>query len=291
MSSRCAALALAALVVGGPLPLRAASDTPPPALRAVGIDQRLNQPLPLDLRFRNEAGEVVTLGSLLRGKPVILSLVYYECPMLCTLVLNGLLSAMKGLPFNAGEQFDVITVSFNPADTPALAAQKKATYLGEYRRPGAEQAWHFLTGDEASIRRLAEAVGFRYTYLPDKNEFAHGAAIMVATPKGVLARYFYGVEYAPRDLKFGLMEAAEERIGSPVDQLMLFCYSYDPATGRYSSTILGAVRLAGLLTVLAFAAFFVWSWRRERAGRGTSAPASPCGGGAPQREHAPVTRR
>jgi protein SCO1/2 len=271
-----AGLACAALVAGA-LPVRGASDTRPAALREVGIDQRLNQPLPLDLRFRNEVGETVTLGSLLRGKPVILSLVYYECPMLCTLVLNGQLSAMKGLPFDAGDQFDVITVSFDPADTPALAAQKKATYLEQYRRPGAEQAWHFLTGDEASIKRLADAVGFRYTYLADKQEFAHAAAIMVATPKGVLARYFYGVEYAPRDLKFGLMEAAEERIGSPVDQLMLFCFSYDPATGRYSSTILNGVRLGGVLTVAAFAAFFFWSRRRERAGPTPAAatPASP----------------
>lgn len=256
------------------------ADTRPPELRDVGIDQRLNEQVPLDLTFRNEAGETVTLGSLLRGKPVILSLVYYECPMLCTLVLNGMLSTLRALPFTAGEEFDIITVSFDPTDTPALAAQKKATYLEEYRRPGAEGGWHFLTGDEANIKRLADAVGFRYTYLPDKQEFAHAAGIMVLTPRGILARYFYGVEYAPRDVKFGLMEAAENRIGTPVDQLMLFCFRYDPSTGRYTNLVLNAVRLGGVLTVLAFAVFALRSWRRERDARtaaGTQPPVTASG--------------
>jgi protein SCO1/2 len=249
----------------------------PEALRNVGIDQRLDQQVPLDLTFRNEAGESVTLGSLLRGKPVILNLVYYECPMLCTLVLNGLLSAMKALPFDAGREFDVITVSFDPKDTPALAAQKKATYLAEYRRPGAEHGWHFLTGDAPSIERLAAAVGFRYRYDPERKEFAHAAGIEVLTPKGVVARYFFGVEFAPRDLKFGLMEAAENRIGSPIDQLLLFCYHYDPSTGRYSTEVLNGIRAGGLLTLLALGAFIVRALRRERAGRARGAAAPPAG--------------
>ncbi|MGD9764430.1 MAG: SCO family protein [Candidatus Binatia bacterium] len=266
---RITALLVGVLLAHVPTAVRGAADTRPAALREVGIEQRLNEQVPLDLRFRNEAGETVTLRSLMRDKPVILSLVYYECPMLCTLVLNGLVRSMKALPFDAGQQFDVITVSFNPDETPALAAEKKAKYLAEYGRDGAAQGWHFLTGDEASIKQLSEAVGFRYQYLPEKNEFAHASAIMVLTPKGVLARYFYGVEYAPRDVKFGLMEAAENRIGSPVDQLMLFCYSYDPATGRYSNVVLGAVRLGGAATVLAFVSFVLWSWRR---GRSATAP-------------------
>jgi protein SCO1/2 len=238
----------------------------------VGIDQRLNQQVPLDLAFRNEQGETVTLGSLMRGKPVILSLVYFECPMLCTLVLNGLLSTMKALPFDAGNEFDVITVSFDPTDTPALAAQKKENYLREYKRMGAAAGWHFLTGDEASIKRLADTVGFRYTYLPEKKEFAHAAGIMVLTPAGVLSRYFYGVEYAPRDVKFGLMDAAQERIGTAVDQLMLFCFSYDPTTGRYTTFVLTLVRIGGALTVLAFALFLFRMRRRDRAARRAATP-------------------
>jgi protein SCO1/2 len=270
--SRPFALALAALVVLAPLPARAGSDTRPPELREVGIDQRLNQQVPLDLAFRNEQGETVTLGSLMRGKPVILSLVYFECPMLCTLVLNGLLSTMKALPFDAGNEFDVITVSFDPTDTPALAAQKKENYLREYKRMGAAAGWHFLTGDEASIKRLADTVGFRYTYLPEKKEFAHAAGIMVLTPAGVLSRYFYGVEYAPRDVKFGLMDAAQERIGTAVDQLMLFCFSYDPTTGRYTTFVLTLVRIGGALTVLAFALFLFRMLRRGRAARRAATP-------------------
>ncbi len=255
----------------------------PEALRNVGIDQRLDQQVPLDLAFRNEAGETVTLGSLLRGRPVILNLVYYECPMLCTLVLNGLLSAMKALPFDAGQEFDVITVSFDPKDTPALAAKKKATYLNEYRRPSAEHGWHFLTGDAPSIERLAAAVGFGYRYDPERKEFAHAAGLEVLTPKGVIARYFFGVEFSPRDLKFGLMEAAENRIGSPIDQLLLFCYHYDPSTGRYSSAALTGIRAAGLLTLLALGGFIVWAIRRERVGR------TPTGAAVPP--HPPVSER
>jgi len=279
--SRGLTLALALLIGLAPVAAPANSDTPPAALRDVGLDQRLNQQVPLDLSFRNEVGETVTLGSLMRGKPVILSLVYYECPMLCTLVLNGLLGSMKALPFDAGNEFDVITVSFNPRDTPELAAKKKAAYLAEYRRPGAEQGWHFLTGDDASIKRLAAAVGFRYTYLPDKGEFAHAAGIMVLTPQGVLARYFYGVEYAPRDVKFGLMEAAENRIGTPVDQLQLFCYRYDATTGRYTNQVMTLIRLGGALTVLAIVGFILRAWWRERGtgGKRPSTPAVATGGG------------
>jgi protein SCO1/2 len=259
------------------------SKVGPPELRDVGIDQRLNQQVPLDLTFRNEAGEPVTLRSLMRGKPVILSLAYYECPMLCTLVLNGLTSAMRALPFSAGTEFDVITVSFDPRDTPELAAKKKATYLEEYRRQGAAEGWHFLTGDEAAIRQLTDAVGFRYKYLPEKHQFAHAAGIFVLTPQGVLSRYFYGVEFAPRDLKFGLMEAADGKIGTPVDQLMLFCFQYDPATGRYTSAVMTAIRAAGVLTLLALGAFMFRAWRQDRRrGTGAATAAKPSTGPARQ---------
>jgi protein SCO1 len=253
----------------------------PEMLRGIGIDQRLDQQVPLDLVFRDETGAEVTLGGLLRGKPVLLSLVYYECPMLCTLVLNGMLSAMKALPFDAGQEFDVITVSFDPTDTAALAAQKKATYLEQYRRSGAEKGWHFLTGDASSIGRLADAVGFRYRYDPDRKEFAHAAGLTVLTPRGIVARYFFGVEFSPRDLKFGLMEAAENRIGTPIDQLLLFCYHYDPATGRYSTAVLTGLRVAAAATLLALGGFMFWAIRRERAGPHDNGPGG--GGHRPTR--------
>lgn len=253
----------------------------PEALRGIGIDQRLDQQVPLDLTFRDEAGAPVTLGSLFHGKPVILNLVYYQCPMLCTLVLNGLVSAMRALPFDAGQAFEVITVSFDPTDTPAVAAQKKATYLAEYRRPGAAAGWHFLTGDAAAIEQLARAVGFRYRYDPERKQFAHAAGIEILTPKGVIARYFFGVEFAPRDLKFGLMEAAENHIGSPIDQLLLFCYHYDPSTGRYSTAVLTVVRLGGVLTLLALGAFIVWAIRREPRSARRAAAALAAGSSRP----------
>jgi protein SCO1/2 len=294
------AFALAAALVAEPLaaPAFESGDAPgqrgaearrppsavaPAELQDVGIDQRLNQPVPLDLVFRNEAGEPVTLRSLMRGKPVILSLAYYECPMLCTLVLNGLVSAMRALPFDAGKEFDVITVSFDPKDTPELAAKKKANYLETYRRQGAAAGWHFLTGDEASISQLTRAVGFRYTYLPEKKQFAHAAGVMVLTPDGILSRYFYGVEFAPRDLKFGLMDAADRKIGSPVDQLMLFCFQYDPSTGRYTSVVMTVIRLGGVLTLLALGAFMFRTWRRDRrGGTGAATAAKPTAGTARQ---------
>ena len=284
MSRARTAIALAVALAVPSLSTGETAETRPPALRGVGIEQHLNQQVPLDLTFRNEAGEPVTLRSLMRGKPVILSLAYYQCPMLCTLVLNGLVGAMRALPFDAGNEFDVITVSFDPKDTPELAAKKKATYLGEYRRQGAEQGWHFLTGDEASIKALTDAVGFRYNYLPEKGQFAHAAGIMVLTPSGVLSRYFYGVEFAPRDVKFGLMEAANGKIGSPVDQLMLFCFQYDPATGRYTTVVLNAIRVGGVLTLVALGLFMARSWRRDRAagGKGTPTVAKPAAGPAQQ---------
>jgi protein SCO1/2 len=246
------------------------SDAVPPQLKEIGIDQNLDAQVPLDLTFRDESGTPVQLEKYFhKGKPVILTLVYYECPMLCTLVLNGLTSSLRTLSFDVGKQFEIVTVSFNPNESPQLAAGKKRTYLDEYRRPDADQGWHFLTGEPAAIETLARSVGFRYRYDPDVKQFAHAAAIMVLTPSGRVARYFYGVEYAPRDLRLGLIEAAENRIGNPVDQLLLYCFHYDPATGKYSAAVLNIVRLGGALTVLSLIGFVVMSGRGSRSRRET----------------------
>ena len=236
-------------------------------LREVGIDQHLDQQIPLDLTFRDETNQPVQLGQYFGSKPVILALVYYECPMLCTLTLNGLVSALKTVSFDVGNQFNVVTVSFNPSETPRLAASKKQTYLKSYGRPGADAGWHFLTGDAASITRLADAVGFRYRWVPEQKQFAHAAGITVLTPSGKLARYFFGVEYAPRDLRLGLVEASEEHIGSPVDQLLLYCFHYDPTTGKYGAVVMNIVRLGGALTVLVLGGSLFFMWRSERTRR------------------------
>ena len=233
-------------------------------LREIGIDQHLNQQIPLDLTFRDETGQPVQLGQYFGSKPVILALVYYECPMLCTLTLNGLVSALKAVSFDVGNQFNVVTVSFKPSETPQLAASKKQTYLKSYGRAGADAGWHFLTGDEANIKRLTEAVGFRYRWVPEQNQFAHAAGITLLTPTGKIARYFFGVEYAPRDLRLGLVEAAQEHIGSPVDQLLLYCVHYDPATGKYGAVVMNIVRLGGALTVLILGAALIIMWRWDR---------------------------
>jgi protein SCO1/2 len=246
-------------------------DTRPPALREVAIDQRLDQQVPLDLAFRDESGAPVSLGQYFGTRPVILSLVYYECPMLCTLVLNGLVRALRVLTFDAGREFEIVTVSFNPRETPELAATKKATYLGEYDRPGAAAGWHFLTGDADAITRLTAAVGFHYTYVPEEKQFAHAAVIMVLTPDGRISRYFFGVEYSPRDLRFGLIDAAGRKIGTAVDHLLLYCYRYDPATGKYGVIVMNLMRAGGVVTVLALAGFIFVMRRRETSGGPTSA--------------------
>jgi len=222
----------------------------PKALKNVGIDQRLNEQIPLDAVFKDEQGHDVRLGQFFHGKPVVLSLVYYQCPMLCNQVLNGMMGAFRQVSFNIGDQFEVITVSFDPRETPDLAAAKKSTYIKAYNRPGAEASWHFLTGDEGNIKRLTEAVGFRYLWDEQTKQFAHASGIMVLTPEGKLARYFYGIDYPPRDLRLGLVEASQNKIGSPVDALLLYCYHYDPATGKYGAIVMNIVRLAGGLSVV-----------------------------------------
>lgn len=242
--------------------------------KKVGIDQRLNAQVPLDLAFTDETGREVRLGEYFGTRPVILALVYYECPMLCTEVLNGLTSAIGVLNFEVGREFDVVAVSFNPKEGPELAAQKKQNYVKRYGRPQSTAGWHFLTGKEESIRTLTEAVGFRYLYLPENGQYAHGAAVEVLTPRGVISRYFYGIDYSPRDLRFGLMEASEERIGSPVDQMLLLCYHYDPTTGKYATAILRLVRIGGAGVVAGLFTFLFVSLRRERIDAKKAAPAA-----------------
>lgn len=222
----------------------------PPQLRGVGIDQRLNQQVPLDLKFRDETGQPVTLRSYFGKKPVILSLVYYSCPMLCTMVENGLLNALRDVKFNIGEQYEVVTVSFDPSDRPEVAMAKKAIYAGLYGRPGTKRGWHFLVGEEPAIRALTQAVGFRYNYDPQTRQFAHATAIMVLTPQGKVSRYFYGIQYPARDVRLALVEASNEKIGNPVDALLLYCCQYDPATGKYGVIVSRVLKLAGFMTIV-----------------------------------------
>jgi protein SCO1/2 len=271
--TRRRALVAAALLAIAPA-ARAQYGTPPesrppqgrpPILQDVGYDQRIGESLPLDLPFRDEDGRTVRLGDYFGTRPVLLVPAYYECPMLCTLVLNGVVSALRALSFDAGKQFEVVVFSINPRETSELAKAKKATYLGEYRRPGAEAGWHFLTGDEASIAALTKAIGFRYAWDAQQQQYAHAAGVIVVTPHGRLSRYFYGVEFPSRDLRLAFVEASNEQIGSLVDQLLLFCFHYDPATGRYSKVALDAVRAGGLVTVLGLATFLVVMLRRERS--------------------------
>jgi protein SCO1 len=235
----------------------------PGALQGVGIDQRLDQPVPLDLTFRDEAGRAVPLSSFFHGRPVLLALVYYRCPMLCTQILTGVESSLKAVSLNPGQDFEILAVSFDPKDTPQLAASKKALYVRRYGRPGTANGWHFLTGDESNIHKLTEAVGYHVKYDPATDQWAHASGIMIVTPEGRLSRYFYGVEYAPRDVRLGLVEASANKIGTPVDQLLLFCYHYDPATGKYGALAVGMLRFAGGAFVLVCGALLLMMFRRD----------------------------
>lgn len=221
----------------------------PKTLLGVGIEQRLNHQIPLGLVFRNSMGQQVRLAQYFGSKPVILSLVYFDCPMLCPLEEHGLLHALQLLKFTAGKQFNVVTVSFNPRDTSALAASKRSLYLRLYGRPAARRGWHFLTGSESSIAPLTEAVGFHYKYLPQTGMFAHAVAIVVLTPGGKIAQYFYGIKYPAGDLRLALVQASNGRIGTPVDKMMLFCYRYNPKTDKYAPVISHMLAAGGALTI------------------------------------------
>jgi protein SCO1/2 len=245
----------------------AAESSLPPLLRQVGFDQRLNEQVPLDIPFVDETGKPVHLGDYFDNKPVILVLAYYRCPMLCTQVLNGLVRALLDVPFNIGREFRIVTVSFDPRETAELAAAKKKTYVERYGRQGAEEGWHFLTGQPEAIQRLTQAVGFRYTYDEKRDQYAHASGIMILTPSGKISRYFYDINYSGRDLRLGLVEASENKIGSPVDQVLLYCFHYDPTEGRYGATIMNFVRLGGVLTLLGLGTFIGLMWRHDRRRR------------------------
>jgi protein SCO1/2 len=258
-----AALSIAALSLLAS-PIFAQQPGPPPILREVSIAQRLNEPIPPEIIFRDENGKAVHLGDYFGTKPIVLSLVYFDCPALCTEVLNGELRTMKAITLDLGKDFDAITVSFEPKDTPELAKAKRDVYAGQYGRPGARENWHFLTGDQPSIDALTQAAGFHYAYDSASRQYAHAAAILVLTPHGRIARYFYGVQYPGRDVRLGLVEASEGKIGTPTDHALLYCYQYDPATGKYGLVVMNVVRAAGVLTVLVLGIFMFVMFRRER---------------------------
>ncbi|MFN7925735.1 MAG: SCO family protein [Bryobacteraceae bacterium] len=237
---------------------------PPEQLRNVGIEQHLDQQLPLDAEFLDEKGNKIRLGQLFGQRPAVLALVYYECPMLCTMVLNGLLRSARTLKLDVGKDFDVIAISFDPTETPQLADKKKFEYTERYGREGSEAGWHFLTGKYADIQKVTEAAGFRYAQDPKTGQWAHASAIMVVTPGGKLSQYHYGVEYSARDLRLALVEASKGHIGTFADQVLLYCFHYDPATGKYSLFIMNVLRGAGLATVGALLIFWFLQFRKER---------------------------
>jgi protein SCO1/2 len=236
----------------------------PSILDLVGIDQRLDQQVPLNLVFNDETGQAVELQQYFGAKPVILMLVYYQCPMLCTQVLNGFTGAMNGIvKFNIGREFNVVTVSIDPRDKAEDAATAKKRYLQRYRRAGAAQGWHFLTGKKDQIDALAQAVGFRYAWDPEIQQYAHASGIMLLTPAGRVSRYFYGIEYAPRDIQLGLVEASNGKIGSVADQVLLYCFHYDPRQGKYGAAVFNILRLSALATILALGGFMLIMFRRD----------------------------
>jgi protein SCO1/2 len=252
------------LVLPGTGAAQMGAPTATRAFTEVGIDQKLNEQISLDIVFRDEGGNAVSLQKYFSGKPVIISLVYYRCPMLCTQVLNGMVETFRILQLSAGQDFEVVTVSIDPSEGAELAAEKKGHYIEAYERDGAEKGWHFLTGDQKSITALANAVGFKYVYDEATKQFAHASGIMVATPEGKVARYLYGIEYGAKDLTFSLMEASQNKIGSPVDKLLLLCYHYDPMTGTYGVVVANLLRGGAVVTLLVLGGFMYINFRRDR---------------------------
>ncbi len=233
----------------------------PPGLKNVGIEQHLNEQIPPNLTFRDETGKTIQLADYFGRKPMILNLVYYQCPMLCGEVLSGLESALRVLKFDVGKEFDVLTISFDPKETPEMAAAKKAEYLKRYGRAGAAAGWHFLTGPQSSIDALTKASGFQYQYDPKSGQFAHATAIMVLTPEGKIAQYYYGVEFAPKDLRLGLVQASQNKIGNLVDEVWLYCYHYDPDTGKYGAIVGRILKIAAGATIFVLGTFLVLMFR------------------------------
>ena len=235
----------------------------PPRFQEVTFSQRLGERLPLDARFTDEEGRPVTLGDYFGKKPIVLAFVYYQCPMLCPLVMNGISSALKVVPFTAGNEFDVVLISFDARDTPEAANAKKRAHLQHWATPETANGWHFLTGEEAEIRRVTSAAGFTFEWDESSQQFAHVSGLLVATPDGRLSRYFYGVEYSPKDLRLALVDSGQGRLGSVVDELLLYCFHYDPANGRYGAVFMNIMRLGGVLTVGLVAGFIVLMRLRE----------------------------
>ncbi len=253
-----------ALPQQGIVPWAERSTARPSILGKIDFQQRLNQQIPLDLFFRDDTGKQVQLGDYFGKRPVVLQLVYYQCPMLCTLALNGTLRAFRASSFTAGREFEAVTVSINPEETPALAGAKKAVYLGKYGRPAAANGWHFLTGQEPAIHALADAVGFQYAYDPASKQYAHTTGLLVLTPEGRVARYQYGVEYSARDLEFSIVDASHGKIGSPAEKFLLFCFHYDPAAGKYSTAVMNILRASSIAVFLALGTFIAVMVRRDQ---------------------------
>lgn len=248
-------------------PSQTTSSGLPDILKKVGIEQKLGDQLPLDTEFRDENGRVVKLGDFFSsGRPVILAFVYYECPMLCNEVLNGLTGSLKGISFDAGKEFDVVAISFDARENekPDLAKNKKMSYMERYNRPGTEKGWHFLTGSQESIDKATQAAGFNYQWDEKSEQFAHAGGVIIVTPDGKLARYFYGIDYGPKDVKFGLMEAADKKVGNAAEQLFLYCYHYDPATGKYGLSVLRVMRLGGIATLVGIGVLLFVFLRRDK---------------------------
>ena len=253
----------------------ATSSAIPAALREIGFDQKIGQHVPLDIPFLDESGRTVELGDYFGTRPVVMVFAYYDCPMLCTMVVNALATALDVLSLEPGKDFEIVTVSFDPHDTPTTAAAKKTAYIARYKKPGAAAAWHFLTGDQPSIDRLTKAAGFRYVWDAVTKQFAHPTGVIVLTPDGRLARYLFGIEYGPRGLRYAIVEASNGKVGSAADSLLLYCYHYDPMTGRYGVAIMRVIRIVAAATVLALGAFVVVMLRSEKRRTGLTA----CGPG------------
>ena len=249
---------------GDPQKRGEAAGSTPPQLREVTFKQRLGEELPLDARFTDEGGTSVALGDYFKsGRPVVLAFVYYRCPMLCTQVMNGISSALTAVPFAPGTDFDVVLVSFDARDKPADAAEKKRTHLQYWSSEATAGGWHFLTGDEAAIKRAASAAGFTYHWDERQQQFAHVSGVLVTTPDGRLSRYFYGIEYSPKELRLALVESGKGAIGSKIDELLLYCFHYDPESGRYGVVVMNLIRLGGVVTVALVAGFILLMRRRE----------------------------
>jgi protein SCO1 len=257
-------ICLAALILPAPIQAHDPALQSAQVLDALGFDQRLNEAVPLDLVLQDEMGRPVRLGTYFVERPVILTLGYFACPNLCPLVRQGLLAGLQQIRFTAGREFEVVMVSLDPTETPAIATEVKQEYVQAYNRPTGATGWHFLTGDHAAIDQLANAIGFRYAYDTRQGQYAHASGIVILTPGGKIASYLFGIEYAQRDLRLALVDAAVGRIGSPLDKVLLFCYRYDPVTGQYTPQIMNLIRLAGMATVISLGLAIAILLRRER---------------------------